>query len=231
MSTPIADMVAEMLKNCIPNEMIVLAVRTAELAIVPTSTRHQVDSTIEKRRAWDRNYRRKQRESTRHPPDIHPTSDDSTSLSLEVEEDIQVKEVRKKARGAKLPPDWIPKQSHYDEAKRRGRDGAWVDDKAQDMRIWCVSNSNRAITTKSDWDATFMAWIRKEPNGNAASHNRTNTPAGRATTRETQLVTAVGNGALRYLEESRAARSGGQVQGSPNLAGGNDFGGQPEGDG
>lgn len=185
-----------------------LAVRTAELAIHPTSTRQEVDSQIEKRRAWDREYRRKQRESTRHPPDIHPTSDDSALSLGEEKNSLSIKKERKKERGTKLPPDWKPKEKHYDEAASRGRDAAWVDEKAKDMRIWCASNSNRAVTTKSDWDATFLAWIRKEPHGNTVSHGGANPAAGRATAREAQHIATMGSAALRYLQEGKSAGNG-----------------------
>jgi 5-methylcytosine-specific restriction endonuclease McrA len=49
--TPIADMVTEMLKNCIPMEAIIMSIRSFERAM---STRHAVDETAERRRAWDR---------------------------------------------------------------------------------------------------------------------------------------------------------------------------------
>src|SRR5258706_10208735 len=72
-STPIADMITEMLKNCIPMEMIIVAVRSMERAV---STRHGVDKTAEKRRAWDREYRRAKRGHPLDPPDIHPKTPD-----------------------------------------------------------------------------------------------------------------------------------------------------------
>jgi hypothetical protein len=72
-TTPIADMITEMLKNCIPMEMIIVAVRSMERA---ASTRHGVDETAEKRRAWDREYRRRKRGLSADPPDNHPKPPD-----------------------------------------------------------------------------------------------------------------------------------------------------------
>ena len=166
MSTPIADMITEMLKNCIPMETIIMAVRSMEIAL---STRHRVDSRVdeigEKRRAWDREYRRRRRE---HPPDIHPTPPDSTrhppdyalsSISLEEgsKEDSRKKE--RKSRGCKIPPDWKPNERHYTEGAKRGMSREEVDCRATKLRNWCEANANRSITTKSNWDAAFMPWL------------------------------------------------------------------------
>src|SRR4051812_13287746 len=78
-ATPIADMITEMLKNCIPIEMIIVAVRSMERAV---STRHGVDETAEKRRAWDREYRKKKRGHPPDPPDIHPITPDVGNAAL-----------------------------------------------------------------------------------------------------------------------------------------------------
>src|SRR6185295_7976216 len=77
--TPIADMITEMLKNCIPMEMIIVAVRSMERAV---STRHGVDETAERRRAWDREYRRRKRSRPPDPPDNHPNTPDVGNISL-----------------------------------------------------------------------------------------------------------------------------------------------------
>jgi hypothetical protein len=58
-------MITEMLKNCIPIKMIIVAVRSMERAV---STRHGVDETAEKRRAWDREYRKNKRARPPDPP-------------------------------------------------------------------------------------------------------------------------------------------------------------------
>lgn len=172
MPTPITDMITEMLKNCIPKEMIILAVRSMELAL---STRHPVDEVAEKRRAWDREYRRNRRARPPDPPDIHPSPPDVGVSALSfLEEDKKDSEVikKKKERGTKIPPDWIVKQSHYVEGLSRGLGKQRVDELADNMRTWCAANANRSITTKADWDATFMGFIRREPSNGNRNHNQ-----------------------------------------------------------
>lgn len=221
MKTELGRTVADMLQNCMPKEMIVLAVDMYVIAL--TSTRHPVDETAERRRAWDREYRKNRREHPPDPPDIHPTSDDKHSSFLREEEGLSVvegkKERKKEARGSKIPPDWIPKEIHYAEGLKRGMDRAAVDAKSVDMRIWCAANNNRAITTKSDWDQTFLGWLRREkPNGNGPENNRPNPGAGRATAREVNTVAAMGGAALRYLQESKSAGGGRDTPGSSGTA-------------
>ena len=72
MKTELGRTVADMLENCVPKDMIVLAVDAWVLALM--STRNQVDEVAERRREWDRNYRRKLRGSPPDNADIHPTS-------------------------------------------------------------------------------------------------------------------------------------------------------------
>jgi hypothetical protein len=152
-----------MLDAGIPKMTLLLAIRKMESAM---STRFQVDETAEKRRAWDREYRRRTRDRPPDPPDIHPTTPDiATSLSKE-EESLSVNKERKqeskKERGCKIPPDWKPNESHYAEGSERGLDRDRVNALAQDMRIWCDANSNRSVTTKSNWNSTFLGWVRRE---------------------------------------------------------------------
>jgi hypothetical protein len=205
--TPIADMITEMHASGIQFEMIVVAVRSMERAL---STRQKVDETAEKRRAWDREYRRNKRYCPPDPPDIHPTPPDvgSDALSSLGKEDScsEVKSKKeRKTRGTKIPPDWRAKQSHYEEGEKRGLSRLRVDELADNMRTWCAANANRSVTTKADWDATFMGFIRRERNGAGSSQNRADTAAGRATARETDFVARVGGSALRYLENRNAA--------------------------
>jgi hypothetical protein len=170
--TPIADMITEMLKNCIPLEMIIVAVRSMERAV---STRQGVDGTAEKRRAWDREYRRNKRGMSADPPDIHPKPPDVGNGALPfLQEDKKHSEVvRKKERGCKLPPDWKPNEKHYGDGAKLGMNRTAVDDRAAAMRCWCDANANRSITTKANWDAAFSgAWL-KDPN------QRNGTPNGK----------------------------------------------------
>jgi hypothetical protein len=156
-------MVTEMLKNCIPMEAIIMAIRSFERAM---STRHVVDETAEKRRAWDREYRRKLREKSADPPDVHPNTPDVGNIALPSFKEVKnlsSSKKEKKERGCKCPPDWKPNQKHYDEGFKIGMDARQVDACADRMRNWCEANSNRAITTKANWDSAFMgAWLLKD---------------------------------------------------------------------
>ena len=199
-------MIMEMLKNCIPMEMIIGAVRSMERAV---STRHGVDETAEKRRAWDREYRRRKRGVSADPPDVHPKTPDIGNDALSsLKEDKKHSEVvikkEKKERGHKLPPDWKPNQHHYDEGAKLGLDRAAVDARAERMREWCAANANRSVTTKANWDAAFLGtWIKDSRNGHGFSNNRTNHAPGSAPTRDTAVLAGMG----RALERRRAARA------------------------
>lgn len=74
------------------------------------------------------------------------------------------KEVSKKeshSRGTKIPADWSPTDSHFVEGAKLGLDRSAVDRFAEDMRLWAESNSNRQVARKSDWDKTFLVWMRR----------------------------------------------------------------------
>jgi len=212
-ATPIADMITEMLKNCIPMEMIIFAVRSMERA----STRQAVDETAEKRRAWDREYRKKKREHPPDQPDVHPKTPDVGDLALtslsEVKKhsEVVIKKERKE-RGCKLPPDWKPNQHHYDEGEKLGMNRDAVDARAGAMRTWCDANANRSITTKANWDAAFTGtWLKDSKNGQGFSNNRPHQTSGSPPTRDTAIIAGMGR-ALERRRADRAANDGGRQE-------------------
>ena len=218
MNTPIADMVAEMLENCTPKETIILAVRTTELALRGS---RPVDETAEKRRAWDREYRHRKKygppDSTRNPPEDASYLENSKSL-----QGVESKKERK-PRGTKIPPDWVPKESHYAEGLKRGMNRARVDDLGETLRLWCASNANTAKTTRADWDSFFMSWIRREKIvGNGINGHHADSSTGRATAKETNLVASLGRGAISSLSQGVAGRHEGPSSGSYDAAGRDD---------
>lgn len=77
-----------------------------------------------------------------------------------------------KARGRALPDDWRPTDKHRAEAEALGRDDAWLAKQADAMRTWALSNRNRAVARKADWDLTFLGWIRREHERNPAAQPR-----------------------------------------------------------
>jgi hypothetical protein len=62
-------------------------------------------------------------------------------------------------KGTVLPDSWEPKDRHYEKAAARGQNRAFVNAKADRMRNWALSNQNRAIARKADWDRTFDNWL------------------------------------------------------------------------
>jgi hypothetical protein len=132
LKTPIANMIADMHGKGIPVELIVSAVATLEEAMAAraVSTGQEnvrpVDtSTIDKRRAWDRERKRRKREmersaemsanSTGHPPESGGIPPDVSSIlsskegapNKEVTEEVKEKKESKRiARGTRIPPDF-----------------------------------------------------------------------------------------------------------------------------
>lgn len=109
-------MIAEMHGKGIPVELIVSTVARFEEAMAAraVSTVSPVDtSTIDKRRAWDRERKRRLRasaNSTGHPPESTGNPPDAasilTSLSVSPKEVKEKKESKKDARGTRIPPDF-----------------------------------------------------------------------------------------------------------------------------
>lgn len=160
--TPIAKMFLEMTARGVDPEMIALAIETAESIVRPVES--PVDAVAEKRRAYDRERHRLKRESggnsTGHPPDT-----DSALSFLENNTKNSKKEKKeeraKRPRGEKLPPDAKPTAEHYKFGIENSFDRKWVDRMFEDMRLWARANEHRAVARKSDWDLTFMGWLRR----------------------------------------------------------------------
>jgi hypothetical protein len=176
--TPIADMIEEMTADGVPIHVIVLAVRTAELAAQSgKSGGIPVDTTAEKRRAYDRERKANLRKSGGKSGGIPPeqknalSSSESSSIQNSEAKEERKEEAKPRQRGHVLPDDWQPKRNHYDEAEAAGRSFRDVDAKADEMRLWARANGHRAVARKLDWDATFTGWMRRDF-GNGAQHGR-----------------------------------------------------------
>lgn len=180
--TPIAAMVAQMLSTGIPPETILLAIEAVERSNAEIARSGvPVDSAAERRRAWDRE--RKRRASTGIPPEgqNRPSllTTDSNSESQKVEkkkEQIETNstgippEIHRNGKGQKLPEDWKANQKHYDEGAELGLSEGQIEAMAINMRLWARANEHRAVARKSSWDLTFSGWMRREasklkPNG------------------------------------------------------------------
>ena len=164
--TPIADMIEEMTARGVAPDIIVLAVRTAELT--GKSGGIPVDTAAEKRRAYDRERKAKKRNSGGKSGGIPP--DPENALSLTSSPNTQsIKEgkkerlpVRRKSTGIPLPEDWAPSEKHYALASEFNRTHAEVDAKAEEVRLWARANEHRAVARKSNWDAMFSGCLRRD---------------------------------------------------------------------
>ena len=106
--TPIADMIEQMAAGGVPMDLILVAVRAAEISR-GNSTGIPVDTAAEKRRAYDRERKRTKRNSPGN----------STGIPPEVG--------GKMNKGHKLPEGWVPLPKHYDEGNEYGFDRAAVE--------------------------------------------------------------------------------------------------------
>jgi hypothetical protein len=157
--TPIADMIERMAAGGVPMEFILLAVRTAELS-AEKSGGIPVDTAAEKRRAWDRERKASKRNSTGHSTGIPP--DNGSALSFLESKGIKKEEQKKeRKRGEKIPPDWKPNVGHVAAGQQLGFTEPQIREQAEDMRLWAQSNDHRAVARKSDWDMTFLSWLRR----------------------------------------------------------------------
>jgi hypothetical protein len=148
--TPIADMVASLLEQGATPEIIVLAVRGAELS-ARNSGGIPVDAAAEKRRAWDR-------ERKRNSGGIPVESGGIPQKALILKKDNNKKD--KKVRAAKhpLPPEFQPTEDHFAYGAERGYSREGVLDKFEDMRIWAGSSG----AVKTDWGLTLLGFLRRD---------------------------------------------------------------------
>lgn len=193
-----------------------------------TSGRNPVESpeyrALEKRRAWDRERKRKERDENR-------ASANSTGLPPV--------STGKSGGNADVCPTEEEKKEGLSVGKERKKgsrllSGARVSDENRASAIECGCPPDRvdAVWTefvdywsdipgqkgcKLTWSGTWRNWVKrlfgKSGNGHGIINHRTDSAAGRATAREANAVTAVGSAALQYLKESQSARSIGSAPG------------------
>jgi hypothetical protein len=189
------------------------------------SGRNPVESpeyrALEKRRAWDRDRKRRERDekrasaiSTGLPPDSTGKSGGNADVRPNEEEknrSLQGKKKKENKKGSRL------------------LSGARISDEQRAAAIECGCPPDRvdAVWTefvdywsdipgqkgcKLTWNGTWRNWVNrifgKTNNGHATSKNRSDTTAGRATARELDQVTIMGGAGLRYLQEGKSAGAG-----------------------
>jgi hypothetical protein len=174
--TPIAAMVREMIARGIAPDAIVLAVGTAErAAALAHFSGIPVESVADKRRAYDRERKRKAAEFHRNSTGI-PRKDENASLSSKNISSEDKKSKREATRGTRLPDDWRP--SHPDLAMAQdliGPDQTGIE-LAKFKDHWKQQAGSRGV--KLDWSATWRNWVRRTReyagarNGNRTGNTR-----------------------------------------------------------
>ena len=83
------------------------------------------------------------------------------------------KEDKKEKTGKILLPDtWVPSESHYDLARKKGLSREEVEEASSEMRSWSLGNGEK----RRNWDWVFNNWLRrnaKRTNGNGSRGSRT----------------------------------------------------------
>jgi len=165
--TPIFDMVKELMVEGASNEVILIAIRGAELSAMSGGCR--VDTPADKRRAWDREYRRNKRNSNTMSGGIHPTPPDSVCPPL-IEE--RKKEVSKKdsRRGTRCPPDWTPEQADLNFAVCHLSEAAIENEVIKFRNYWTAKSGKDA--TKLNWGRTWQNWVLNAKERNHGNGHR-----------------------------------------------------------
>lgn len=194
MATPIADMISEMHAKGIPVEFIVRAVATLEEAMAAraVSTGNPVDtSMMEKRRAWDRERKRRKKygvNSTGIPPVSTGIPAETCSIIREKKEEAireevkEKKESKKVARGTRIPPDFQIDDIDRAFAASLGIPPDVVEDETpQFVDYWSGVPGRHGL--KLDWKSTwrnrmrdlkkYLAKSTGRSNGHRASNSRT----------------------------------------------------------
>jgi hypothetical protein len=175
LKTPIASMIADMHSAGIPMEAIISSVATLEEAMAAraVSSGNPVDtSMMEKRRAWDRERKRKQaalRKSGGIPPELSTGIPAETpciirekkeeAIQVEVKEKKESKKRDMRARGSRIPPDFSIDDDDRAFAASLGIPPEIVEaETPQFIDYW--SSVAGAKGVKLDWKATWRNRMR-----------------------------------------------------------------------
>jgi hypothetical protein len=156
----VGAMVAELIAaGCAP-EVAAKVVARAYVAGVSSAEFRGIppDSAAEKRRAYDRERKRK---STGIPPE-------STGIPNSPLSSSNLKKERK-GRGSRIPPEWKPER---DLAKQLGWSDAQIDQEAENFRDYWLGRAGSG-GVKLDWPATWRKWVRSsrtKPAGSVPGH-------------------------------------------------------------
>jgi hypothetical protein len=157
--TPIAAMVQEMLARGVTADIIVLAVGTAET--IALSREPQVDATAEKRRAWDRDRKRRKAapDSTGIPPES-PPSLSSSSREPESKEGESERAQRDRSTGTPIDANWQPSEQDRQDAEAIGLTAAEIKTETGTFIDSCLAKGVVSV----DWSASWRTWCRRAVN-------------------------------------------------------------------
>ena len=153
---------------------------------------------------------------------------DASLSKEEKKEEIEVKKrERAEKRASQLPTDWRPGEKQWQDAVVT----LGSEDRAERELRKFTNHALAKGRTAKNWNAAWNNWVDRAlewENGNGNSNPRADTATGRATAREAQHVAQMGGAALRYLQESKAARQVGDLAGGAGTAEIFDFGPRAE---
>lgn len=121
----------------------------------------RVDKTAEKRRAYDREYRRNQRNVGRQSADSADVGGSHNKEDISNKKDIR--------RGSRLSADWTLTQDEFDFALNELGTVTAVERERDKFRDYWSGKAG-ATARKSDWSATWRNWVRNahKPTGRDA---------------------------------------------------------------
>lgn len=169
--TPIADMVEQMVADGVPMATILLAVRTAELAVASgKSGGIPVDRTAEKRRAYDRDRKAEKRNSGGKSGGI-PPEQKTPSLSKKVKEEVIKQREAPQKRGTRIPPDWQPSEHDIEAAVAKGIALERIPIIAEKFKNhWLAKTGSKASST--NWHLNWCTWCINEIEWNGAKNGQ-----------------------------------------------------------
>ncbi len=165
--TAIADLVAHLVSTGIPPEALARAVDLAQLHAKETAEFHRnstgipPDITAERRRAYDRERKRKTAETAESALSFLGIGNEGKKE--------EKKERAKRDRGHICPDDFRPSESHFEGALKRNISRPRVEACCEAMKSWSKSNAHRAVARKVDWSAALFGWIDREAERNGAA--------------------------------------------------------------
>lgn len=150
-------MVAELIEaGCAPEVAAAVVARAFVSGAASTGFRGiPPDSAAEKRRAYDRERKRK---STGIPPESAETPVSPILLESKIKNSKKQNSDRP-SRGTRIEPDWSPSQAEREFANAEGLSNAEIDREAARFRDYWKGRAGSG-GVKLDWTATWQNWIR-----------------------------------------------------------------------